>query len=85
MVTEFVDDDLGYVTWLHEHPRGFVVNSHRRPTQWYLSLHRARCIKGDPPRTSEYRRICGETTEELVEWAVGRVGIEPTRCDQCHP
>lgn len=85
MVEQFLDDDAGYLAWLRSHPRGFVVNSHRKPTVWYLTLHRARCIVRDPPRTAEYRRTCADTAEELVEWAAASVGAEPTRCENCHP
>jgi len=40
---QFVNDDEGYLGWLTENPRGFVVNSHRRPVSTYLKLHRASC------------------------------------------
>ena len=46
----FVDDDHGYLSWLHENPTGFVVNADRPPNASCLRLTRATCqtISGEP-------------------------------------
>jgi hypothetical protein len=85
MVQHFLDDDLGYLNWLRDHPRGYVVFSDRKPTVWYLSLHRVRCIRDQPARTTDYRRICADTAEELIEWGTEATGSPPKNCEICHP
>ncbi len=38
------EDDSGYISWIENHPDGFVVNAHRKPIASYLRLHRATCF-----------------------------------------
>lgn len=85
MVEQFVDDDRGYVSWLNAHPRGYVISCHRNPDPWLLRLHRVRCIRELAPQTGDFRRVCGDTAAELVEWAEETVGSEPESCERCHP
>ncbi len=44
-VVWFIDDDRGYLSWLDQHPDGFVVNLRRRIDPGYVVLHRASCRK----------------------------------------
>jgi hypothetical protein len=85
VIEHFLDDDKGFAAWLKSHPRGFVVNSDRVPTDRYLWLHRVRCLSREPPRTSDYQRTCADTVDELLDWAYENVGFEPTHCENCHP
>lgn len=70
----FVDDDRGYLDWVHHHLDGFVINTGRTPSAAYLTLHRSSCgtITGKPARgvtfTGEYVKVCGER-DELEEFA----------------
>ena len=83
----FIDDDPGYLSWLHENPSGFVVNADRPPNSSYLRLHRASCrtISGEPARgrawTVTSTKTCG-TRHELEAWAAG-VGGSLSPCPTC--
>ena len=91
MVSHFVDDDNGYLTWLAAHPTGYVVNCERDPKANYVVLHRADCssINGTPTRgrlwTHTYRKVCAGSVEELDGWARAAVGTVPSRCGRCQP
>jgi hypothetical protein len=90
-VTEFLDDDDGYTSWLAAHRNGFVVNTSRSPTASYLKLHRTTChtITGVPTAgsrwTVQYIKVCGDRRAELEAWCQRTVGVEPERCPHCHP
>lgn len=87
---EFIDDDAGYVAWVAEHPYGYVVTSWNPPRADYISLHRAdcQCINPDKARhidnwTQAYIKACGETIEELQNWAETRFGTGPHALAPC--
>ncbi len=89
---QFRDDDDGYLAWLAQHPRGYVVNCYRRPTAGYVELHRARCttICGRPKRgvtwtRHQYIKICATDVGTLNRWALEEVGTFPTPCGVCRP
>ncbi len=83
----FVDDDDGYLRWLHENPSGYVVNADRPPNASYLRLHRANCrtISGEPATgrawTATSTKACGSRSD-LESWARG-VGGEASACPTC--
>lgn len=87
----FVEDDDGYLSWLREHPGGFVLNCARKPSAAYLPLHRASCrkISGEPDNgiswTTAYQKVCATTIGELEQWARAKTGAGPTRCGICRP
>lgn len=89
MVTEFHNDDEGYLKWLRTHPTGFVINCEPEPRASYLILHRASChtISGEPASgehwTVAYKKVCGETETELGLWSRREVGVLPDRCGGC--
>ncbi|HUY24728.1 MAG TPA: hypothetical protein VMV09_05425 [Candidatus Saccharimonadales bacterium] len=70
-MTTFIDDDRGYLTWIAQHPGGFVLNTGRKPTPEYLILHLATCstISGTPARgqywTKDLIKHCSEHRAEL--------------------
>src|SRR5271165_6643172 len=87
---QFVNDDEGYVRWLTDNPRGFVVNSHRRPVSTYLNLHRASCNHIRPPAytnftTTDYIKTCSTEVAALAEWARREVGGDLDPCGICKP
>ena len=85
---KFVDDDEGYLAWLREHPRGYVVNAERRPRSEYLVLHRATChtISGKAGSwTKTYTKVCAKTVADLDAWAHTETGGYPSRCGFCPP
>src|ERR1035438_9825407 len=62
----FIDDDDGYLAWLYDHARGYVLNAARKPTASYLMLHRADCSTiGNVPAnglawTSDLLNFCSQ-------------------------
>ncbi len=90
-VVEFRDDDEGYLRWLAEHPGGYVLNCHRKPTANYLVIHRATCrsISGTPARgrrwTAEYIKVCAVTVTDIDRWTSALIGAPGQTCAQCEP
>ena len=91
MITEFIDDDPGYIRWLAANPQGFVVNTYRQPNPSYLILHLATCrtIARTPARgkrwTFDYAKVCAQDPAELRRWARERVGGTLVSCGICNP
>jgi len=87
----FIDDDQGYLQWVHTHHRGFVVNCMRMPSPGVLMLHKATCrtITAEPARgrtwTDQYIKVCSLDKDELSRWARNEVGKEPKGCQICNP
>jgi hypothetical protein len=87
----FVDDDSGYLRWVHSHPNGFVINTPRQPSASYLKLHRASChtINGSwmPVGTShwteQYSKVCSLDRNELLAWSMKEFGQMPSACKIC--
>jgi hypothetical protein len=90
-VVEFRDDDEGYRAWLAEHPGGFVLNCHRKPTANHLVIHRATCrsLSGAQVQgrhsTDEYIKVCAETVRNIDRWTNACVGSPGRTCDHCEP
>jgi transposase-like protein len=88
---EFLDDDAGYLRWIRDHYRGFVLDCNRLPEPGYLLLHRADCstFSGSPTRgerwTTDYRKVCAMRKADLVAWAGKKAGGEPKVCGVCSP
>lgn len=85
----FVHDDPGYQRWLAQHPAGFVINTHSRPSASYLKLHRATCPsisrlqRGATTFThGDYSKLCGDRTE-LEREARRLGGAAQASCTQC--
>jgi hypothetical protein len=84
-------DDQQYLTWIREHPSGYVLNSTRPPTASYLMLHRASChtVSGKPTRgdswTRFYSKICSPDRAELEAWAKATLGGRVKPCRFCAP
>jgi hypothetical protein len=84
----YTDDDDSYLSWIAQHPDGFVVNTDRNPNPNYLVLHRSTCrtISGRPSRgsswTADYTKICGGRPE-LESWARNEIRAELRPCRIC--
>ncbi len=87
----FIDDEGGYLAWVRDHPRGYVVNTRRTPTAAYLKLHRATCafVSGTPPRgavwTKDYSKVCAQERAVLDAWARESLGATLAACSHCAP
>ena len=90
-VSRFVDDDAGYLSWIRQHGRGFVLNCTRNPSSDYLILHRATCpsITGEPARgrlwTDQYIKVCSTAASAIQDWARRQTGTTARPCGMCHP
>lgn len=87
----FIDDDDGYLAWLSDHARGYVLNAARNPTASYLKLHRADCSTiGDVPAngfvwTSDLLKACSDDRLIIEQWARTETGAVPSPCGRCRP
>ena len=71
-MTEFEDDDAGYMAWVKAYPDGLVLNVRRKPDPTYVVLHRASCgyisterHKAGAYTGRGYRKICSHSMAEL--------------------
>jgi hypothetical protein len=90
MVETFVNDELGYLSWVHENPNGFIVNYLEADTQApkYPMIHRAtHKALWSPTRTnytiSGYLKACSNDVHELRSWATNLLRKELTPCSVC--
>ena len=84
----FAHDDTGYLSWLTQHPEGFVINTYMKPSPAYLKLHHASCptIGRLQPRArtftdGEYSKLCGGRVE--LEEEARRLGGSAEPCPLC--
>lgn len=90
-VTEFRDDDEGYLTWIARHPGGYVINILRGLNPGTARIHRAGCrtITGTPPRggpwTGSYIKVCANQLDDLDRWAAQYADRAIARCGICEP
>jgi hypothetical protein len=91
MTSWFRDQDDSYLTWVADHPQGYVLNCDLEPSAAYLVLHRASCrtVSGTPANgsswTSTSSKACAMTKVDLDKWAQQRTGGTPAPCGLCHP
>lgn len=91
--TVFDDGDAPYTRWLHDHPRGLVLNSRRQPVPSYMVLHRSVCTtikkaarqSDESPFTAHgYIKVCADDLADLVTWIGQRGGSGfSKRCSLC--
>lgn len=92
---EFCDDDWGYLSWVADHPEGFVLNVREKSDRDYVVLHRASCgsISSTSPEPGAYterayRKICATSVDDLRIAArrEGRIdGSFSKACSWCRP
>ncbi len=89
VIEQFTDAESNYLEWLAAHPRGYVLNSERRPRPSNLVLHRASCksisTSWSNYTTRDYIKTCSDSRDELRQWASHTVGGEPRDCSLCKP
>jgi hypothetical protein len=87
----FEDDDSGYLSWIAEHPDGFVLNIQRGFSATDARVHSADCesISGTPSHGDEwtvsYVKVCAASMVELDAWATANAGGPVARCKTCSP
>ena len=89
----FKDDDSGYLHWLAENPKGYVVNMRVRLDPDYLILHCATCpsinrypdMKVFPGGFTErsYRKFCSTSLPELSDTLGEMTGKEDPFSEVC--
>lgn len=90
-LSEFRDDDAGYLAWLAAHPNGYVINIARNYKTIDARTHRSSCrtINGQKqPRatlTGPYVKVCADNLWELDRWAIWGVGELVVSCGICQP
>jgi hypothetical protein len=94
----FDDKDAPYLTWLHDHPQGYVLNRRRGKSDGYLVLHRVACRKiRDYTQMARpggftgrgYIKVCAESIEDLHRYARTKGGRPDGsfsgKCRSCSP
>lgn len=91
-VSEFRDDDDGYLEWLAGHAGGFVVNILRSHNATGARVHRAVCgaigsrpARGGTLTEGAYSKVCSDDLGALADWAQGTVGKSIKECGTCKP
>ena len=91
MIEIFKADELGYLSWVHNNPRGFVVNiDNPNTTPTYPMMHAAshKVISSSSRgnyTTVRYFKVCSTSLTELESWSQENYKRHPTRCKQCSP
>jgi hypothetical protein len=88
----FVNNDSGYLRWLRQNAKGYVLNVLRTHSHHGVMLHRATCFtihyesfRGSGWTRNFYVKICSSGREPLREWARRNVGVLPPDCLKCRP
>ena len=87
---EFRHDDAGYLTWVENHPEGYVLNQPRTARSKTPTLHRASCAavacRGETEAlTAGPAKVCGPSAEALEAWSAAQGTGRPTVCRRCCP
>jgi hypothetical protein len=88
----FINENEEYLKWIKANPRGFIVNSFRKPIPRYLILHSTNCgtitkaTRGPGNWTNTgFIKICSLRKSELVKWAKKETGGKLQPCQVCRP
>jgi hypothetical protein len=91
----FQDDEAGYLGWLAQHPRGWLVDSRRSPARAGVRLHRASCwtMSGTPAKGTTWKagswtggtqsKTCSSSVAALRSWASATLQQDLTTCGHC--
>jgi len=89
---EFRDDDDGYLSWIANHPDGYVINIVRGHTPAGARIHRADCWTVSRPggrgaswTEGQYVKICADRFSDLEHWAAIMVPGPIDTCQTCSP
>lgn len=89
MISQFRNDEKGYLRWVQDNPNGFVVNADEPATSPdYPMVHRASCgLVSSPTRTNyttrRYFKTCSHNVRELEQWAKTKRGRSLNPCRRC--
>jgi hypothetical protein len=89
LIEIFQDNDQGYLKWLEDNPKGYVLNCDRVPVASYLILHQANCstINGMPTAdsswTRDYIKVCSRSRLALISWANSKTKGTTQFCEHC--
>ena len=92
----FNSGDEPYIAWMHQHPKGYVLNARVESGSRSLMLHRSGCqhiaayTRSDAPDSftaHKYVKVCSESPSDLSAWAAAnRPSDAPTKlCKTCQP
>src|SRR5690242_10841897 len=94
-VEVFEDDEAGYLGWLAQHPRGWLVDSSRLPRGGSVRLHRASCwtMSGIPAMGTSWAagswtagtqtKACSTSVAALRRWASLTLRQDLATCGHC--
>jgi len=87
---EFRHDVAAYLTWVENHPEGYVLNQPRSAPSKPPTLHRIGCAvvarRGETEAlTAGAARVCGPSAEALEAWSAAQGTGRPTVCRRCCP
>lgn len=89
MVTEFVNDDVGYLAWVHAHPRGYIANidvAQRVPQYPMVHTTSHRLLSSSDVgnyTTNNYMKVCSADLDSLERWSEGKFKKALTKCRVC--
>ncbi len=94
-VWEFIDSEQNYLSWLANHPKGYVLNSLSPPSEKYLVLHTTQCkAVSQSKKTAHpacftgngYFKICATEVAHLKNWCATH-GFDDfsSYCPHCQP
>jgi hypothetical protein len=84
-VSEFRNDDDGYLAWIAGHQDGYVINILSGLNPSAARVHRARHAPRGGPGTGPYIKVCADELEELDRWAARYADEAIARCRICLP
>lgn len=84
----FDNDEAAYLSWVHAHPSGYVVNVDRaRTRRQYPMVHIAthKLISGSKGgfTTGDYIKFCSTDLDALDRYSQREYGCPLTRCAVC--
>lgn len=88
---EFRNDDDGYLAWLATHGDAYVINIASNHSVAQARVHHAHChtIHGRNSRggvwTGPYVKLCGNSLDDVQQWAIETVGQSIPPCGTCRP
>lgn len=94
-VSVFATTDAPYLEWMQQHPKGYVLNTARRPNSGFLVLHASGCHhisshlkQAENAFTAhDYIKVCSEGAMSVYHWALeNRASVTSFRvCQTCQP
>jgi hypothetical protein len=87
MCIVFIDDEEGYLQWVRNHPRGFVVNTDKaEAVPAYPMVHRTthKLLSSlDHYTDRAYFKVCSDNLQDLEQWSRQHRNKTLTYCQVC--